>query len=100
MPKQPSIRRMRSRPCSFIVTLDEDSRTHAPRSPERGAGRVAQPCSACASRHQAGSHCPSAMWGRPIAYDKDIWATAVALALLDVAQHEKRPFALLCFDGA
>jgi VWA domain-containing protein len=32
--------------------------------------------------------------------DKDIWATAVALALLDVARHEKRPFALLCFDGA
>jgi uncharacterized protein with von Willebrand factor type A (vWA) domain len=32
--------------------------------------------------------------------DKDVWATAVALALLDVAQHEKRPFALLCFDGA
>jgi len=31
--------------------------------------------------------------------DKDIWATAVALALLDVAQHERRPFALLCFDG-
>ncbi len=32
--------------------------------------------------------------------EKDVWATAVALALLDVAQHEKRPFALLCFDGA
>jgi hypothetical protein len=32
--------------------------------------------------------------------DRDIWATAVALALLDVAQHEQRPFALLCFDGA
>jgi Mg-chelatase subunit ChlD len=32
--------------------------------------------------------------------DKDVWASAVALALLDVAQHEKRPFALLCFDGA
>jgi hypothetical protein len=32
--------------------------------------------------------------------DKDVWATAVALALLDVAQHERRPFALLCFDGA
>ena len=31
--------------------------------------------------------------------DKDIWATAVALALLVVAQHERRPFALLCFDG-
>lgn len=32
--------------------------------------------------------------------DRDVWAVAVALALLDVAQHEKRPFALLCFDGA
>jgi hypothetical protein len=32
--------------------------------------------------------------------DRDIWATAVALALLDVAQHEQRPFVLLCFDGA
>jgi uncharacterized protein with von Willebrand factor type A (vWA) domain len=32
--------------------------------------------------------------------EKDVWATAVALALLDVAQHERRPFALLCFDGA
>lgn len=32
--------------------------------------------------------------------ERDIWATAVALALLDVAQSEKRPFALLCFDGA
>ena len=31
--------------------------------------------------------------------DKDIWATAVALALLDVAQAERRPFALLCFDA-
>lgn len=31
--------------------------------------------------------------------DRDIWATAVALALLDVAQAEKRPFALLCFDA-
>lgn len=30
---------------------------------------------------------------------KDVWATAVALALLDVAQSEGRPFALLCFDG-
>ena len=29
----------------------------------------------------------------------DIWATAVALALLDVAQRQKRPFALLCFDA-
>ena len=28
----------------------------------------------------------------------DIWATAVALALLDVAQQERRPFSLLCFD--
>ncbi|HEY0839817.1 MAG TPA: hypothetical protein VGD74_06500 [Vulgatibacter sp.] len=28
----------------------------------------------------------------------DIWATAVALALLDVAQRERRPFTLLCFD--
>lgn len=32
--------------------------------------------------------------------ERDTWATAVALALLDVAQTEKRPFALLCFDGA
>jgi uncharacterized protein with von Willebrand factor type A (vWA) domain len=32
--------------------------------------------------------------------ENDVWASAVALALLDVAQHEKRPFALLCFDGA
>jgi len=31
--------------------------------------------------------------------DRDIWATAVGLALLDVAQAEKRPFALLCFDA-
>lgn len=30
---------------------------------------------------------------------KDIWATAVALALLDVAQRQKRPFALVAFDG-
>lgn len=30
---------------------------------------------------------------------KDIWASAVTLALLDVAQSEGRPFALLCFDG-
>jgi uncharacterized protein with von Willebrand factor type A (vWA) domain len=32
--------------------------------------------------------------------ERDTWATAVALALLDLAQAEKRPFALLCFDGA
>lgn len=31
--------------------------------------------------------------------DKDVWATAVALALLDVARAEKRAFALLCFDA-
>ena len=31
--------------------------------------------------------------------DKDVWATAVALALLDVAQAERRPFVLLCFDA-
>lgn len=30
---------------------------------------------------------------------KDIWATAVALALLELAQRQRRPFALLCFDG-
>lgn len=30
---------------------------------------------------------------------KDIWATAVALALLEVAHRQRRPFALLCFDG-
>ncbi len=30
--------------------------------------------------------------------DPDVWATAVALALLDVAHHERRPFALLGFD--
>ncbi len=30
----------------------------------------------------------------------DIWATAVALALLDVAQRQRRPFALVAFDGA
>jgi uncharacterized protein with von Willebrand factor type A (vWA) domain len=30
----------------------------------------------------------------------DLWATAVALALLDQARHEHRPFALLGFDGA
>lgn len=31
---------------------------------------------------------------------KDIWATAVALALLDTAQAECRPYGLLCFDSA
>jgi uncharacterized protein with von Willebrand factor type A (vWA) domain len=31
--------------------------------------------------------------------DRDVWATAVALALLDVAQRERRPFALVCFDA-
>lgn len=30
---------------------------------------------------------------------EDIWATAVALALLDIAKRQKRPFALLAFDG-
>lgn len=30
---------------------------------------------------------------------KDVWASAVSLALLGVAQLERRPFALLCFDG-
>lgn len=29
----------------------------------------------------------------------DIWATAVALALLDIAKRQRRPFALLAFDG-
>lgn len=29
---------------------------------------------------------------------RDIWATAVALALLEVAQRQRRPFVLLCFD--
>ena len=29
----------------------------------------------------------------------DEWATAVALALLEVAHRQRRPFALLCFDG-
>ncbi len=29
----------------------------------------------------------------------DIWATAVALALLEVAQRQRRPFALVSFDG-
>lgn len=28
----------------------------------------------------------------------DVWATAVALALLDIAQRQQRPFALLAFD--
>lgn len=32
--------------------------------------------------------------------EKDIWATSVALALLAVAQAEKRPFGLLCFDAS
>ncbi len=32
--------------------------------------------------------------------ERDIWATAVALALLDVGRSERRPFALLGFDGA
>jgi uncharacterized protein with von Willebrand factor type A (vWA) domain len=31
--------------------------------------------------------------------ERDIWASAVALALMDTAQHEHRPFALLHFDG-
>lgn len=31
---------------------------------------------------------------------KDIWATAVALALLEVAHRQRRPFALVAFDGA
>jgi Mg-chelatase subunit ChlD len=30
----------------------------------------------------------------------DVWATAVALALLDVAQRQRRPFALIGFDSA
>ena len=30
---------------------------------------------------------------------KDVWATAVALALLGMAQEEKRAFSLLCFSG-
>lgn len=29
----------------------------------------------------------------------DIWATAVALALLDTARRERRPFGLICFDA-
>lgn len=32
--------------------------------------------------------------------DRDVWATAVALALLSVAQAERRAFVLLAFDGA
>ena len=32
--------------------------------------------------------------------DRDVWSTSVALALLAVAHAEKRPFALLGFDGA
>lgn len=31
--------------------------------------------------------------------ERDIWATAVALALLEVAQRQKRAFAMLAFDG-
>lgn len=31
---------------------------------------------------------------------KDVWATAVALALLEVSQRQRRPFALVAFDGA
>ncbi len=31
--------------------------------------------------------------------EKDTWAAAVGLALLDAAQAERRPFALLCFDA-
>ena len=31
--------------------------------------------------------------------EKDIWASAIALALLDTAQAERRSFALLCFDA-
>lgn len=30
----------------------------------------------------------------------DIWSTAVALALLEIAQRERRPFTLLAFNGA
>jgi Mg-chelatase subunit ChlD len=29
---------------------------------------------------------------------RDVWATALALALLDQARHERRAFALVCFD--
>lgn len=32
--------------------------------------------------------------------DPDIWATAVALALLELAHRQRRPFALLAFDSA
>ena len=32
--------------------------------------------------------------------ERDLWSTAVAIALLGVAQAERRPFALICFDGA
>ncbi len=32
--------------------------------------------------------------------ERDVWATAVTIALLGVAQAEKRPFALLCFDSS
>lgn len=32
--------------------------------------------------------------------DRDVWGTAVSLALLDLAQAERRPFALLGFDSA
>ncbi len=31
--------------------------------------------------------------------ERDIWATAVALALLEVAQRQRRAFAMLAFDG-
>lgn len=30
--------------------------------------------------------------------ERDLWATAVALALLDTAREERRPFGLLCFN--
>lgn len=32
--------------------------------------------------------------------DRDVWATAVTLALLEIAQRERRAFALLSFDAA
>lgn len=32
--------------------------------------------------------------------DRDLWATAVSLALLEVAQRQRRMFVLLAFDGA
>lgn len=35
-----------------------------------------------------------------MAGERDVWSTSIALALLAVAQSEKRPFALLCFDGS